>query len=649
MQRPVSLRPLSFPLSRSIPVSLLLLGFFAPVVQAQPPTATAFVGGPDGLGGLWVTVAVGADAPGDATVTVDPLGVGRNTFVRQLVKIAYTGHDLEPCPSNRQCFSDDFYLDSRLPAGQYSVPVTVTDSKGRQTKLVVPFQTAAGRDSDHDGLPDAWEEEYGLNEYSADGDDGPAGDPDGDGVSNLDEYKAGTNPRDKYVRFFAEGSSGALQPLSTCVSVMPLHPSDTSFIYVPVHVTYIGDNGRKAVSSGKVSNWGGGFCPMDSHTVADRVVEIRVESTVELAVEREINSGITQGTVSVGQLANASLGVQSPSRTWTFADGHTAGGMDMFLLLFNPTGAPVNADIAYVRAPSTVIAHTSRVLAPGVRTTIWVNQDQPDALGPDVSMQVTADDGILAERAYRYQSPGRTVPHDSVTRGAWLTSPHWYFPDMDSRGPFTTSLVLMNPSPTPARATVTLQFPDRGPTTLNVALTAGERRELTLSDLSVPAGTLFGAIVDTADGVGIVAERTSTGATASGAWRRSAIGAMQPGTQWLLPTSGGLYYNDTDLVFLNVSDTTARIRIRMISYGFDCCDRSEAIVEVPARGSLHVPIGYNDPARTINVLSSGTMTIDSIANASGNTASIVVERTNYWSVDGVAHARASSVLGNQVQ
>lgn len=62
-----------------------------------------------------------------------------------------------------------------------------------------------------------------------------------------------------------------------------------------------------------------------------------------------------------------------------------------------------------------------------------------------------------------------------------------------------------------------------------------------------------------------------------------------------------------------------------------------------------MPIGYKDPGRTIQVLGGGTVTIDSIANSSGAVASIVVERTNYWSVDGVKHARASSVMGNQVK
>jgi hypothetical protein len=220
---------------------------------------------------------------------------------------------------------------------------------------------------------------------------------------------------------------------------------------------------------------------------------------------------------------------------------------------------------------------------------------------------------------------------------------------MDSRGPFASSLVVLNPSPKPTRVTITAQFPDRDPARLEIALTAGERRELTLRDLPVPAGTTFGVIMDASDGVGIVAERASSGATESGAWRRSAIGAMQPGTRWTFPTAGSLSLNDADLALLNVSDTTARVRIRMRFYGFECCDTSEAIVEVPARGSLHVPMGINDPARTIQTLSNGSLVIDSIANSSGVVASIVVERTNYWDADGVRHARASSVIGNQVQ
>ena len=48
----------------------------------------------------------------------------------------------------------------------------------------------ADLDDDNDGMPDAWETQYGLNPLI----DDASGDLDGDGVSNLNEYSAGTNP-----------------------------------------------------------------------------------------------------------------------------------------------------------------------------------------------------------------------------------------------------------------------------------------------------------------------------------------------------------------------------------------------------------------------------------------------------------------------
>ncbi len=62
------------------------------------------------------------------------------------------------------------------------------------SKAITVTGSAAGggADNDHDGMPDAWETAMDLSPFTDDADE----DPDGDGLSNLEEYLAGTDPLD---------------------------------------------------------------------------------------------------------------------------------------------------------------------------------------------------------------------------------------------------------------------------------------------------------------------------------------------------------------------------------------------------------------------------------------------------------------------
>lgn len=57
------------------------------------------------------------------------------------------------------------------------------------------YPTRANLDTDGDGMPDSWETRYDLDKQSANGDDGADGDPDNDGLTNIEEMQHGTDPQ----------------------------------------------------------------------------------------------------------------------------------------------------------------------------------------------------------------------------------------------------------------------------------------------------------------------------------------------------------------------------------------------------------------------------------------------------------------------
>ena len=73
--------------------------------------------------------------------------------------------------------------------------LTTSDGHARFTVLYsgtsLRLTSVAIVDTDGDGMPDSWEDQYGLNKNNP---NDAASDLDGDGASNLAEFRAGTQP-----------------------------------------------------------------------------------------------------------------------------------------------------------------------------------------------------------------------------------------------------------------------------------------------------------------------------------------------------------------------------------------------------------------------------------------------------------------------
>jgi hypothetical protein len=80
--------------------------------------------------------------------------------------------------------------------GKYVFSITVTDTLRNQktTEEKTFWITDSLNDTDDDGMPDDWEERYGMNPYDP---NDASQDADNDGIVNLEEYQQGTNPLKK--------------------------------------------------------------------------------------------------------------------------------------------------------------------------------------------------------------------------------------------------------------------------------------------------------------------------------------------------------------------------------------------------------------------------------------------------------------------
>ncbi|HZO53044.1 MAG TPA: lamin tail domain-containing protein, partial [Bryobacteraceae bacterium] len=119
--------------------------------------------------------------------------------------------------SNAVFSTSHFLTVSNVQASNRYDVIVFNQARPQGFQMTPPFFVAPIPDTDSDGIPDAWETQYGLNTGDpSDADD----DGDGDTMTNLDEYIAGTDPTDGNSYLYVELLDAAGGPSSALLRFM---------------------------------------------------------------------------------------------------------------------------------------------------------------------------------------------------------------------------------------------------------------------------------------------------------------------------------------------------------------------------------------------------------------------------------------------
>lgn len=489
-----------------------------------------------------------------------------------------------------------------LPAGRpffFSVQAYnragLTSPRSAEVSVTIPGAPPA--DSDGDGMSDQFESQYGATTAT--------GDDDGDGISNLSEYHQGTDPRLPNVWQLAEGSTGFFQERLALVN--------PSTVASEVSISYLRELGQPVVLDYTI--------PAESRVTIDVNAVPGIENAAVSALVRTRRGGVSvertmswqNGSRAGGHTAKATV---APSTDWYLAEGH-AGFFDTWILVANSDAQPAGVTMTFLRDDGTTVSG-SYVVGANARLTVFANA-VPGLLGRAFSTRVTSTRPVTVERAMYFAS--WEGGHVSAATTAPATD--WFIAEGRTGAFFDMWLLLANPNPQAATATVDFLLPGGGVVKRSYGLAGTSRTTIHVDSIPGLTDTDVSAAIHATSP--IVVERAMYWPGGYAEWNEAhnSFGLKELGTQWLLAEGeyGGALGYASYILLANPGANTASVSLRFLRQA----------------GLSPVTITRSVPANarvTVSAQEAGLQQGERFGVLATSTQPIAVERSMYWNSAG---------------
>lgn len=493
-------------------------------------------------------------------------------------------------------------------------------------------------DDDHDGLPDDWEENNGLDPNDGSGNNGGGGDPDNDGSTNGSEFGNSTNPVAAVVRYFAEGATSTF--FNDQFALANPSASQTATVVMRFRTSSGGAPIQHTLSIG----------PMTRASIDPKAVSAGLQSaefSTEIRSNITVVSDRTMRWDAAGYGSHAETSIAAPSDTWYLAEGATIGGFSLFYLIQNPNNTTANVTVRYLLPGGVPPIVRNYAVGANSRFNIWVNTI-PGLEAAEISGVVTTSPTtpIIVERAMYLNSQGQLFGAGHNSAGVTAPALNWFLAEGATGPYFDLFLLVANPNSTAATVQATYLLSSGQNVVRTYQVPANSRFNIWVDNEPGLANVEVSSTLSSTNGVPIIVERAMWWPLDYSQWfeAHNSPGTTQTGVTWALAEGevGGAREDDTYVLIANTSNFAASVRVTLL---FENGATSTRTYPISANRRFNVWV-KNDFAAAVGTGRKFGVLVESLG---ATPAQIVVERAQYSNAGGVVWAAGTNALATRLQ